>query len=189
MSTPSDITNYLQEFARGDAKALDELIPLVYEKMHAIAQREISREREGHTLSATALVNEAYLNIKSNSSPHWENRGQFFALSCVIMRRVLVDHARSRLRQKRGAGAESVPIEDVEYMLADKPAGEILEIDQLLTQLGSINSRAAKVVEHRYFGGLSNEETAEALNTSPATVKRDWQMARAWLLREMQNNS
>lgn len=189
MNDQQKITAFLQEFAEGRREALDDVLPLVYHELSQLAHRELARERSTHTLSTTALVHEAYLNLAQQRRTQWQSRGQFFAIACTVMRRILVDHARSRLREKRGQGAVHLSLDEAVGLFADERAQELVEIDQLLGKLDELSARAARVVECRYFGGLSIEETAEALKSAPATIKRDWQMARAWLRRELSESA
>jgi RNA polymerase sigma factor (TIGR02999 family) len=186
MKTPSpqEVTELLLAWNGGDESALEKLIPLVYEELHRLAHHYIGGERPGHTLQTTALVNEAYLRLIDSSRVRWQNRAHFFAVSAQLMRRVLVDFARSRRYQKRGGGARHVSLD--EALTASQERGaELIALDDALTALEAADARASKVVELRFFGGLSIEETAEVLSVSPETVKRDWNWAKAWLLREL----
>jgi RNA polymerase sigma factor (TIGR02999 family) len=180
---PEDVTGLLKKWSQGDAAALDELMPLVERELRRLAGAFLRRERPDHTLQPTALVNEAYLRLIDQRGPHWQNRAQFFAVAAQIMRRILVDHARAHAAAKRGG--------PVRFSLgeADKfgknPDLEIMALHDVLKRLEEIDPRQSQVVELRFFGGLTIEETAEALNISHATVEREWTMARAWLLREL----
>lgn len=181
-----DITKLLKAHAAGDSDALDDLLPLVYDELRRMAHRRMREERAGHTFSTTALVHEAYLELVDLDSIDWQDRTHFFAIAARVMRNVLVDYAVKRTAQKRGGNRDRVPLceEDapVEVNLAD-----VLAVHQALKQLGKRDERQARVVECRFFGGLTIDETAEALDISPATVGRDWRVARAWLNRELKN--
>jgi len=186
MTTPSppEVTQLLLAWNQGDATALEQLIPLVYEELRRLAHRYMDGERPGHTLQTTALVNEAYLRLVDSSRVRWQNRAHFFAVAAQLMRRVLVDFARSRHYLKRGGAAQQVSLEEALMVSAERSA-ELLALDGALTALAASDARASQVVELRFFGGLSVEETAEVLKVSPETVKRDWNWAKVWLLREL----
>lgn len=190
MTTPSsqEVTELLLAWNSGDAAALDKLMPLVYDELHRLAHRYLSGERAGHMLQTTALVNEAYLRLIDASRVQWQNRAHFFAVSAQLMRRVLVDFARARQYQKRGGGAQQVSLEEALVVSVDR-GDELIALDDALTTLATADERASQVVELRFFGGLSIEETAEVLGISPETVKRDWSWAKVWLLRELSNES
>lgn len=173
----------LRAWSDGDQNALDKLAPIVYDELHRLAGYYMSGERAGHSLQATALVNEAYLRLVDCKRMRWENRAHFFAVSAQLMRRILVDHAR-RHNLKRGGGVEHVALED-SAVVGGGRAENLVALDDAMQALASIDSRKAQVVELRFFGGLSVEETAEVLKVSPVTVMRDWSTARAWLYREM----
>jgi RNA polymerase sigma factor (TIGR02999 family) len=164
--------------------ALDELFPLVYEELRRVARRHMRREREGHTLQTTALVHDAYLRLVDQTQVRWQNRAHFFGVAAQMMRRILVDHARTRLAEKRGGAAAKVPLEEAAVVGGGKPA-ELVALDEALKALAEIDPRRARVVELKYFGGLSNEEIAEVLKVHTNTVTRDWNMARAWLYKEL----
>jgi RNA polymerase sigma factor (TIGR02999 family) len=181
---PQRLTQLLVAWSDGDGAALDELFPLVYDELRQLARRRMRRERQGHTLRTTALVNDAYLRLVDQRQVRWQNRAHFFAIAAQMMRRILVDHARAKNYEKRGGGAAHVPLEEA-AVLAEGRASEILALDEALRALAEIDPRRARVVELRYFGGLSNEEIAEVLKISPNTVTRDWNMARAWLYQEL----
>jgi RNA polymerase sigma factor (TIGR02999 family) len=183
---PPDVTRLLAEWAGGDEAALDRLMPLVYQELRRIADRALGRERQGHTLQATALVHEAYLRLVQQHSA-FQNRAHFFAIASQVVRRILVDHARRRDSIKRGAG-EAPVILDMD-VADDAPTVDALALDEALTRLESLDAQQARIVEMRFFGGLTVEETADVLNISPRTVKRDWSMARAWLRRELSGSS
>ena len=182
MSDPSPhrLTQLLLDWSNGRLSALDELMPLVDRELHRLAHHYMRNEKPGHTLQTTALVNEAYLRLIDQRQVHWKNRAHFFALSAQLMRRILVDHARKRKYAKRGGDRHKISL-DEETLISSTRAADLLEIDEALSQLESIDVRKSKVVELRFFGGLNVEETAEALSVSPLTVKRDWRMAKAWL--------
>ena len=172
----------------GDEAALDELVPLVHAELHRIAKRCISRERVGQTLQATALVNEAYLRLIDVRRVNWQNRAHFLAMSARLMRRILVDVARSKRYQKRGGGAIKVTLD--EALLAPVEKGQdLVALDDALGALATVDERKAQVIELRFFGGLSVEETASVLSVSPETVMRDWRVAKAWLQREMRGDT
>ena len=176
-----NLTELLIEWREGDKTALDKLTPLVYDELRRIAHRYVRRERDGHTLQTTALVNEAYLRLAGTKSIEWQNRSHFFAVTAQVMRNVLIDHARRRLYAKRGGHAQQVPIDDVSLEMSEKRADELAGLDEALSDLAKLDLRKARVVELRYFGGLSLEETAEVLEISLMTVRRDWRAAKAWL--------
>jgi len=167
----------------GDRAAFEKLAPLVYDELRRVARRYMGNERAGQTLQATALVNEAYLRLIDINKVQWQNRAHFFAMSARLMRRILVDVARSKHYQKRGAGPQKVSLD--EGMLSSDPGQDLLALDDALKALAEVDVRKSQVVEMRYFGGLTVEETAEALKVSPETVMRDWKLAKAWLLREL----
>jgi RNA polymerase sigma factor (TIGR02999 family) len=180
---PGDVTGLLLEWRGGNEDALSRLIPLVHEELHRLADRYIQRERAGHTLQATALVNEAYLRLIDAKRVQWRDRAHFLAISARLMRQVLVDYARSRGYQKRGGGAVRVTL--VEELAVDEPDLELVALDDALQALAKFDERKSRVVELRSFGGLSVEETAAVLHVSSDTVMRDWKLAKAWLLREL----
>jgi RNA polymerase sigma-70 factor (ECF subfamily) len=179
-----DITNLLREWGEGDEAALDELFPLVYEELHRQAGNYLRGERQGHTLQTTALLHEAYLRLAGYGRGRWENRFQFFAFAAKLMRHVLVDHARAKQREKRGAGALKVSIAELN-LVSSEPDLDLMALDEALDRLNKIDEQQVRIVELRYFGGLSLEETADALQISRATAARDWNVARAWLHREL----
>jgi RNA polymerase sigma factor (TIGR02999 family) len=180
-----NLTSLLIEWQEGDKTALDRLTPLVYDELRRIAHRYVRRERNGHTLETTALVNEAYIRLAGSKNIAWENRSHFFAATAQVMRHVLIDHARRRLYRKRGGDAQHVPLDDAISEMTDQRADELIVLNEALEELSKLDPRKARVVEMRYFGGLSLEETAEALNVSLMTVRRDWRAAKAWLFRRM----
>ena len=182
--SPREVTQLLQAWCRGDGAALDRLVPLVHDELHRLVHRYMLRERAGHTLQTTALVNEAYLRLVDAGNVDWQNRAHFFAISANLMRRILVDFARSRGYQKRGGNALKIEFDDGRIPSSRRGA-ELIALDDALTALAQFDPREARVVELRFFGGLSEEETAEVLGVSSRTVKRDWSLARAWLTREL----
>jgi RNA polymerase sigma-70 factor, ECF subfamily len=178
------VTELLAEWGAGDQTALGELIPLVHAELRRLAARYMAREDPGHTLQASALVNEAYLRLIDIKKISWQNRAHFFAMSGRLMRRILVDHARSRRYRKRGGGARQLTLDDA--LIAHSEKGrDLIALDDALTALAKVDVRKSDVVELRFFGGLSVAETAEALGVSPDTVMRDWKVAKVWLLREL----
>ena len=179
-----NLTGLLLEWREGDEAALSRLMPLVYDELRRIAHRYMQRERDGHTLQTSALVNEAYLRLAGQGSVDWQNRAHFFAVSAQVMRHILIDHARRRRFAKHGGGAQQVPIQDVAEMSMQR-AAELIALDEALSELARFDQRKSSVVELRYFGGLSLEETAEVLEISLMTVRRDWRAAKAWLYRRM----
>ncbi len=184
----ADITQLLAEWSDGNQSALDELYPLVYDELHRLARRYMSRERKGHTLQTTALINEAYVRLVGQRNVHWANRSHFFAISAQIMRRILIDHARSHAYAKRGGGAQQISLDEAATVVSGK-ASELLRLDEALKSLAEMDPRRSHVVELRYFGGLSNEEIAGVLKVSENTVTRDWNMARAWLHQQLGGSS
>lgn len=179
-----NITALLQAWGNGDQCALEQLTPLVYEELHKLAQRQMSRENKGHTLQATALIHEVYLRLVEFQSARWQDRAHFFAVCARLMRRILIDFARSHDSLKRGGNDRKLTLEEGIIVSADVPA-ELMDLEHALTKLAQDDPRKSNVVELRFFGGLTVKETAEVLKISTDTVMRDWSMARAWLLREM----
>jgi len=182
------ITQLLAEWSDGNQSALDELYPLVYNELHRLARRYMSRERKGHTLQTTALINEAYVRLVDQKNVHWANRSHFFAISAQIMRRILIDHARRHAYAKRGGGAQQVSLEEV-AMVARDLGSDLVQLDDALKTLAKMDARRCHVVELRYFGGLSNEEIAGVLKVSENTVTRDWNLARAWLYQQLSGSA
>jgi RNA polymerase sigma-70 factor, ECF subfamily len=180
----AEITELLRAWRHGDEQALEKLTPQVYRELYRAAKRCMARERDGHTLQTTALINELYLHLADLRLIDWQNRAHFFALCARQMRRILTDHARARQSHKRGAGAQPIAL-DVVPLVASEPSRDLLALDAALTSLAKVDQRKSQVVEMRFFGGLSVEETAEVLKVSPDTVARDWRLAKAWLLREI----
>ncbi|HEX5230186.1 MAG TPA: sigma-70 family RNA polymerase sigma factor [Bryobacteraceae bacterium] len=186
MSNPSDqdVTQLLIQWSRGDSAALEALVPLVYDELRRLAQLYLSREKPGHTLSSTALVHEAYLRLVRQTDVTWQNRAHFFAVAARMMRRILVDHARKHAYAKRGGGAMTISLDET---VASAPERELdlVALDDALEALAKLDERQSRMVELRFFGGLSIEETSEVLGVSAPTVKREWASARAWLYREI----
>ncbi|HWS88996.1 MAG TPA: sigma-70 family RNA polymerase sigma factor [Pyrinomonadaceae bacterium] len=185
-STHSDVTRLLAEWGDGDEAALARLMPLVYDELRRLARHYMRRERPGHTIEPTALVNEAYLRLVEQTNIRWQNRAHFFGIAANVMRRVLCDHARARLADKRGGGAVRVSLVEAEAR-TDEQTTDVLALDEALGELAGVDPRKARVVELRYFGGLSVEETAEVLKVSRSTVLHDWNMAKAWLYQQMKS--
>jgi RNA polymerase sigma-70 factor, ECF subfamily len=178
------VTRLLQAWGQGEDAALEELLPLVHQELRRLARRYMFGERPGHTLQTTALVNEAYLRLVNSRQVNWQNRAHFFAISAQLMRRILVDYARARGYQKRGGGVPKVTLD--EALLGPQEKGrDLVALDDALKALAHIDPRKCKVIELRFFGGLSVDDTAEVLKVSPDTVLRDWRLAKAWLAREM----
>ena len=184
---PRTVTGLLIAWRKGDQDALERLVPLVHEELHRIARGCMRGERPGHSLQATALVNEAYLRLVGAQRVGWQNRVHFLAVSARLMRRILVDFARSKRYQKRGGGAQRVTLD--EALIVQEPGQDLIALDDALATLAKVDERKARVVEMRFFGGLSVEETAAALEVSPDTVMRDWRLAKAWLLRELRGKA
>ena len=179
-----DVTRLLQAWGQGEGAALEQIIPIVYNELKRIAHRYMTGERQGHSLQTTGLVNEAYLKLIDSQRVNWQNRAHFFAISAQLMRRILVDFARSRGYQKRGGGAQKVTL--VEELIGRRERGQdLVALDDAMNALAVLDPRKSRVVELRFFGGLSVEETAEVLKVSPDTVMRDWRLAKSWLRREM----
>lgn len=186
MQKPEGITQLLVDWSKGDQKALDRLMPLVYSELRRLAGNYLRRERQNHTLQPTALVNEAYLRLVDQKSAHWQNRAQFFGVAAQLMRRVLVDHARARLADKRGGSDQQrLSITSAEK-LVKHPELDLLALHEAMEQLAALDRQQERIVELRFFGGLSIEETAEVLGVGHATIERDWKMARAWLRRKLE---
>ncbi len=185
-STPSphEITRLLIDWSHGSQDALDDLFPLVYEELRRLAHHYMTREHPGHTLQTTAVVHEAYLRLIDQKHVQWQNRAHFFAIAAQMMRRILITHAQSHAYAKRGGGAPKVSLDEA-AVLSPARAGELIALDDALKDLALIDERRSQVVELRFFGGLNNEEVAEVLKISPNTVTRDWNVAKAWLYREM----
>jgi RNA polymerase sigma factor (TIGR02999 family) len=184
----ADITQLLQRWSAGDQQALDELIPLVYGELHKLAAHYLRAESNAPTLQSTVLVNEAYLRLVKQHSARWQNRTQFYGVAAQIMRRIIVDHARERQAAKRGASAGKVSLDDA--LTVPVPLDlDLIALDHALNELASFDAHKARIVEMRYFGGMTIEDVAEALSTSATTVKREWAMARAWLYRKLRGGA
>lgn len=182
--TPEQVTQLLVDWSNGDKAALNKLMPLVYDELRRLARYYMRREREGHTLQTTALVNEAYLRLIDQRAVRWQNRAHFFAIAAQLMRRILVDRARKRHNSKRGGDVGKVSL-DQAVVASQARGADLIALDDALTNLEAIDQRKSKVVELRFFGGLNIEETAEVMSISPATVQREWSLAKAWLYREL----
>jgi RNA polymerase sigma-70 factor (ECF subfamily) len=179
-----EVTQLLQELADGDQAVVDSLFPIVYDQLRRLAQGQLRGERKDHTLNATALVHEAYLKLIDQTRVQWQNRAHFFAIAAQAMRRILINYANQRLAQKRGGG-EIIATFDEGTMARESRAEELIALDQALERLRELDERQSKVVEYRFFGGLTQDEIAAVLDVSAPTVRRDWRMARAWLSREL----
>jgi RNA polymerase sigma factor (TIGR02999 family) len=183
-SSVNEVTQLLLNWSDGDKAAVDRLMPVVYDELRRLAHYHMGRERHGHTLQTSALVNEAYLRLIDQKSVQWQNRSHFFGIASQMMRRILVDHARSRHYAKRGGGTHQVSLDEA-LLVSEERVAEVVALDDALTALTEIDERKSQIVEMRFFGGLSIEETAEVLAVSPGTVMRDWTLAKAWLHREI----
>lgn len=187
---PSQVTELLQDWRGGDRKALDALLPLVYQELRRLAHLQLRQERPNHTLQSAALVHEAYLRLIGANPPAWESRAHFFAIAAQLMRQILVDYARRRGAAKRGGSVCKVSLDDAEAALAPRRSDvDILALDEALQALAKIDQRQSRVVELRFFAGLTLEEISQALDVAPATVQRDWTVARAWLHRQISHKS
>jgi RNA polymerase sigma-70 factor, ECF subfamily len=175
-----NVSQLLDAWGAGDQAALEQLMPMVYDELRRIAHRHLGRERVGHTLQTSALVNEAYLKLVNEREMRWQNRAHFFAIAARLMRLILVDYARGRNRARRGGGAQRVSLDEA-LAVANEQAADVLALDEALNQLAAFDERKSRVVELRYFSGLSVEETAEVLQVAPVTVMRQWRLAKAWL--------
>jgi RNA polymerase sigma factor (TIGR02999 family) len=181
---PDNVTLLLRRWSEGDDSALEELTPLVYDELHRLAHQHMRREKAGHILQTSALINEAYVRLVDQAQTPWQNRAHFFGIAARLMRQILVDEARKRNSAKRGGTLIEVPLDDT-AALAQEQAGNLIALDDALKTLEAVDGRQSKIVELRFFGGLSIEETADVLHVSPGTVMRDWTFARAWLRSEM----
>lgn len=186
VSENKDITKLLVEWSDGNSEALDELMPIVYDELHRMAKNYMSNQPTHHTLQTTALINEAYVKLADSREKIWQDRAHFFAVAASVMRNILVDHARSKNADKRGGQTQIVSLDDVAE-ISDERASEIIKLDDALNLLSAEDERKGRVVELRYFGGLSIEETAEVLKVSTKTVIRDWRFSKSWLLQELSN--
>ena len=184
MAAPSDITRLLSEWGSGDRAALERLTPLVYAELRRIASRQMQRERPGHTLQPTALVNEAFVRLAGGDGGTWQDRAHFFAVCAQVMRRILIDHARANARDKRGGGAQHVPLDEAATYIQNQPV-DLEALGDALQSLERVDPQKARIVELRYFTGLGIEETANVLNISAMTVRREWTRAKAWLYRDL----
>lgn len=182
---PGQVTQCLRRLRDGDEDALEQLMPLLYDELRVLARKQLRSERSGHTLSTTALVNEAYLRLVDQRQLRPEDRAQFFAIAATTMRRILVDYARARKRLKRGGEQQPIPLEEAESFLTDEEADEVLALDAALDRLATLEPRVVQVVQCRFYSGLTLDETAQALDVSVKTVQRDWIAARAWLRKEI----
>jgi len=181
---PHEVTQLLIDWSGGDQAALEKLMPLVYEELHRLAHRHMGRERPGHTLQTSGLVNEAYLRLIDQSQVRWQNRAHFYGIAAQMMRRILVDYARNRHYAKRGGNNRQVSLTEA-LIVSEQRGAQVVALDDALKTLAAIDERKSQIVELRFFAGLSIEETAEVLAVSPGTVMRDWTLAKAWLRREM----
>jgi len=178
------VTQLLIDWSNGDQSAFDKLMPLIDEELRRLAHHYMSRERAGHTLQTTALVNEAFVKLVNRKNLQWQNRAHFFGLAAQVMRTILVDHARSHSSAKRGGGARNLELDEA-LLVSQQRASEVVALDEALNQLALIDPRQSRIVELRFFGGLTVEEAAEVLHVSPVTIKREWSTAKAWLYREL----
>jgi RNA polymerase sigma factor (TIGR02999 family) len=185
MKQSDEMTRLLREWSAGNRSAFDELMPLVYRELHRQAARYLRDERRGHTLQTTALIHDAYVRLVDQSGIQWQSRTQFFAVAAQVMRHILVDHARARRRDKRGGDAVKVPLEEAVILTVEEQHLDLIALNDALDRLANIDEQQVRLVELRYFSGLSLEEAAEALKISRATAARDWNVARAWLYREL----
>ncbi len=183
-SPTSELTDLLVDWGNGDQTALDRLIPLVDRELHRIAHLHMNKEKPGHTLQTSALVNEAYLKLINQRDVRWQNRAHFFAIASKIMRRILLDHAKAQLRAKRGGDAQQISLSEA-FICSDKRSAELVALDDALNKLAEFDLQKSNIVEMRYFGGLTMEEIAEVLGISTPSVRRHWSMAKAWLRREV----
>ena len=183
-SSTNEVTQLLIAWSSGDKAALDKLMPLIHQELRTLAHRYMSRERSGHTLQTTALVNEAYVRLVNRKNVHWQNRAHFFAIAAELMRTILVDHARSHAYQKRGGGARNLTL-DEGLVVSQERAAEVIALDEALKGLADIDPQQSRIVELRFFGGLTIDETAEVLHLSSGTIKREWKTAKAWLYHEL----
>jgi len=181
METSSDeVTRLLRDWGNGDQEALERLVPLIYSELRQLAHKVLYRERPGHTLQTTALVHEVYLKLIDQRDARWQNRAHFFAIAANLMRSILVDHARSHAYAKRGGGARKIELDEA-MVVSKERAAEVVALDEALKELATFDDAQSRIVELRFFGGLTVEETAEAMGVSPTTIKREWRTAKAWL--------
>lgn len=186
--TPTEITQLLIAWGNGDETARDRLMPLVYDELHRMAHLYMNRERPGHTLQTSALVNEAFMKLVDQRDVHWQNRAHFLGIAAQMMRRILVDYARKRRYQKRGGEARQVELDEA-MIVSQERAADVIALDEALRGLAEFDARKSQIVELRFFGGLSIDETAEILKVSPGTVMRDWTLAKAWLRKQMMSEN
>ena len=187
MASPSsDVSLLLSELSRGNKEAGEKLVPLVYDELKRLAKSYMRRERPDHTLQATALVNEAYLKLVKQHAVNWQGRSHFFGIAAQLMRRILIDHARGHLREKRGGDKQVLPLDEA-LVFSPEHSEELVKLDEALQRLSKLDARQSRIVELRFFGGLSVDETAQFLGISPKTVKRDWSVAKAWLHGELRH--
>ena len=184
MTQTHELTQLLIDWSNGDQAALDKLMPLIDAELRRLAHRYMTRERAGHTLQTTALVNEAFLRLVNRKNLHWQNRAHFFGIAAQLMRTILVDHARSHASAKRGGGARKLELDEA-MVVSQQKASEVIALDDALKQLALLDPQQSRIVELRFFGGLTVEEAAEVLQVSPATIKREWSTAKAWLYHEL----
>lgn len=182
---PREITKMLREWSDGRREVLDELMPLVYDELRRQASRYLRGERPGHTLQTTALIHEAYLKLVDQRDVNWKNRAHFYGIAAQAMKRILVDHAKSRHREKRGGAAENLPLDEARFAISGRTNVDLIAVDEALTRLAELDPQQASIVELKFFGGFSIDEIAEAVQISPATVKREWNSAKVWLKLEM----
>lgn len=182
---PNEVTQLLQAWGNGDKEALHKLLPIVYEELHRLAARYMRKENPGHTLQTSALVNEAYIKLVDQRNVRWQNRAHFFGIAAQLMRRILVDHARSRACLKRGAAAQKLSLDETATIATDK-AEDFLSLDDALTRLAEIDAKKSRIVEMKIFCGLNTKEIAAVEKVSPSTIEREWRKAKAWLYQEMQ---
>ncbi|PYX32887.1 MAG: RNA polymerase subunit sigma-70 [Acidobacteria bacterium] len=185
---PTDVTLLLKQLSAGDHDAVDQLVPVLYNELRRLAAYYLRQERSNHTLQATALVHEAYLRLVDQRAVEWKNRSHFFGVAAQVMRRILLDYARSHQAVKRGGPSPKISLDDA-MVYGEDQTGQLVALDELLTRLSSMDPQQGRIVELRFFGGMSVEETAELLGISPRTVKRDWAMAKSWLSRELRKAS
>ena len=182
---PHEISRILQEWSEGGAEVSERLMPLIYDELRRQASRYMRRERIGHTLQTTALIHEAYLKLVDRSDVNWQSRAHFFGAAAQAMKRILVDHAKSRRREKRGGAAEDLPLDEARFVVSRGKSVDLIALDEALTRFAEFDPQQAKIVELKYFAGMQIDEIAEALQISPATVKREWNSAKAWLHNEI----
>ncbi|MEK7855163.1 MAG: sigma-70 family RNA polymerase sigma factor [Acidobacteriota bacterium] len=180
-----EISQILHEWGKGGKEASDKLMPLVYDELRRQAARYLRRERPGHTLQTTALIHETYLKLIDQKNVDWQNRAHFYGIAAQAMKRILIDHAKARHREKRGGAAENLPLDEARFVVSDETNVDIVALDQALTKLAAFDPRQASIVDLKFFAGLSIEDIAETLEVSPATVKREWNSAKAWLFSEI----